>query len=156
MKTLFLSKFICNETDLFFLPNTKWYSLSNSFSKASTQSYTLRIRLTSFLLKQEKPCFRRAFPDVFFQLQKCITAWPECGKRQTRSKLVRYCPLAQHLISMLWLTLKLPVVIIILKIDNNFDNKFYRNYTEQYRIILFRRSLKASPVPDIPHQSSPR
>ncbi|MDE7287625.1 MAG: phage integrase SAM-like domain-containing protein [Lachnospiraceae bacterium] len=30
--------------------------------------------------------------------------------------------------------------ILQVKIDNNFDNKFYRNRTEQYRIMLFWRS----------------
>ena len=43
-----------------------------------------------------------------------------------------------------------------IKIDNNFDNKFYRNRAEQYRIILFWRSIKASPVPGNPRRRCPR
>lgn len=42
MKAFFFTK----ETAIPFLPSIKWYSLFSSFSKATTQSYTLRILLS--------------------------------------------------------------------------------------------------------------
>lgn len=39
-----------------------------------------------------------------------------------------------------------------IKIDNNFDNKFYKNRAEQYRIILFEKLFTVSQAPGNPHR----